>query len=327
MDKLNKIQLRDKRQADVLKFTAMPEDIMEDMRNWFAHKGPPWMWHLEQWHKGLTTGMDAHFYLAMLDGRLIGNITVFRNGVFGNVAHVFTAPDSRKLGVAKALLEAVIADFEQDGGQVLVLSSKFNGFEWRLYESAGFLGIYHDDKYGWMIRFLQGADWPDLFKCQSPEIHKLDWRHFVGTQILFGSPGPEQIRSIHLPCIGRRFVEEQFLRFKLWQADNADSNAWVIQGHGHCVLGFVAVRQHPMWGEFGRRKVLDLFFHPSGLQMARPLLETVLENTSEPLECYCDSTAEQKIALLRDLGFKESRIPSAFSCGGQLLDLVLCMET
>ena len=108
------------------------------------------------------------------------------------------------------------------------------------------------------------------------------------------------------------------------QARDADLQAWVVEGQGPRVLGFAAVDRHPIWGAIGRREVLDLFFHPSGSEISRSLLETVLENTSKPLECYCDSTAEQKIALLKGLGFKENRIRSASRCGDRLLDMVLC---
>ena len=293
------------------------------MRKWFAGKGP-WMWHLEQWHAGLTPDMDAHFYLARVEEQLVGNVTIFRNGSFGTIYHVFTVPCSRRLGIAKALLEAAIADFKQDSGKILVLVAKLDGFEWRLYESVGFVGICPENSYGGMVSFFQDTDWQDLFNCQSAEIRPLGWKHFVGTEILFGSPGSEQVRSIHLPCMGRRFLEPEFLRFKQWQEKNAECNAWVIQGQSPCVLGFGTVREHPMWGEFGRRKVLDLFFHPSGEDMSRPLLETVLANTSGPLECYCDSTAEQKIVILKDFGFQETRIFSAFNSGNQLLDLIVC---
>ena len=150
-------------------FIADAEDIMQDMRKWFGNKGP-WMWHLEQWHAGLTPGMEAHFYLARLEGRLIGNVTVFRNGAFGAIYHVFTVPDSRRLGVAKALLEAATTDFEQDFGQVLVLAATRNRFTWQLYESVGFVGICPE--YGGMVRFFQGTDWPDLFKYHPARPHR-----------------------------------------------------------------------------------------------------------------------------------------------------------
>lgn len=298
----------------------MPDDVPEEMRQYFANLGP-WSWHLKQFREGFIAGMEGKFYLARLDGRFVGNVTIFSNGAFGSLWHVYTVPDSRRLGVARALLDAAIADFEQDSGQVLVLSTKFNGFKWRLYNSVGFAGIGVQDQHDWMVKFFSGADWPDMFNCQSSEIRPLDWRHFVGVQLLFGSPGRQQIRSIHLPCMGRRFVEMELLRFK-----RQASGAWVIQGQGPCVGGFAAVRRHPMWGELGERKVLDLFVHNSGSHMSRPLLETVLANTSGPLECYCDCTAERKIALLKDSGFQENRIRSTFNIGGQLLDLVLMVN-
>ena len=325
MKTLSEVQLRDGRQAEILRLSAPPDNIIGPVRKWLANMDP-WLWHLEQYDKGFVSGMEGHFYLARLEDRLVGNVTIFRNGVFGSVMHVFTIPDSRGLGVSRALLEAAIADFEQDSGQVLVLVATFNSFTWKLYESVGFSGVGPQDNHAPMAIFFQDAEWQDLFKCHPHEVCRLGWRHFVGTQMLFCSPGPEQLRSIHLPCMGRRLVEKELLCFRQWQTGRADSNAWVIQGQGACVLGFATIGQHPMWGEFGRRKVLDLYVHPSGMQMSRPLLKAVLENSSEPVECYCDSTAEQKIALLRDSGFQESRVPSAFRYGDQLLDLVIMVN-
>jgi len=167
-----------------------------------------------------------------------------------------------------------------------------------------------------MVRFFPGADWEGQFRSESTAISTLEWKHFVGTQLLFGAPGPQQIRSIHLPCTGRRFVQAQFVRMKLSQANGANIRAWAAEGPDPCVLGFAAVRQHPMWGKLGRRNVLDLFFHPTASQVSRHLLDTVLQDNRGPLECYCDSGAEHKIALLKESHFKEYRIPSTFHCTG-----------
>ena len=86
MDKLSTIKLADGRQAEILRSSVMPDDIPEEMRQWFANLGP-WTWHLQQWHEGLVTDTEGKFYLVRLEGRLVGNVTIFSNGAFLNGLH------------------------------------------------------------------------------------------------------------------------------------------------------------------------------------------------------------------------------------------------
>lgn len=316
-------RLRDGRIMELLLVSAPDALMLDGLTALLGHKGEPWTWHVRECLREATPGMATLFYVARVAERLVGNVTLFRTGTHACIAHVYTVPELRGLGIARRLLNAAIAVFERDNGQLIVLGTEFDSMPWRLYASIGFTGICPEQCYGGMIRFSPGVDWAHAFPGPAGAVVAAEWRHFVDVQLLFGAPGPEQFRSLLLHSIGPRFTEGQFIELKYRQQQGTAGALLVIEGADAAVLGAGMVAPHPLWQGQGARHVLDLYVHPTGQAQAPALLAALLADDT-PVECYCDSAAAMKMALLRQHGFHEvGRVASQFRFGDETRDLLV----
>ncbi len=288
------------------------------------HKGEPWLWQIGEWLDGRTPGLEMLYYVGVVDGVLAGCVANFRSEQFGNITHVYTVPQLRRLGIARLLLRHAIDDFGRDNGRVLVLGAKFQGTPWRLYASEGFRGTCPEQGYGGMVQFFGDADWENVFAGPAGKVCPIAWRHFAGSLVLFSAPGPEQLRSVHMASVGPRLVEEPFVHVMRRKQSGGEHCALVLPGSGPCVLGLTVIGDHPMWGNSGTRKVLDVYVHHSAWDRAPALMQEMLRLWVEPMVCYCDSGSEYKIALLRQFGFQQESIsPAALRFRNDVRDLLV----
>lgn len=323
---LSKQRLSDGTPVDVLLVTAPDGTLSEDLVTMLAHKGEPWLWHLRQCLEGMTPGLETRFYLAEIDGVFAGNVTVFENGALQNVSHVFTQPEFRGRGVAALLVRAALEDSDHRGAAAQVLNAGFQGVAWRLYEKHGFSGICPEQRSGGMVRWSNAKGWDSVLQGLPGHPVPADWQHFVGQQILFGRPDEEQLRSLLFPAVGPCLSEGEFLRFMHHQSQDGERrvHAWALPGAGAWVLGFALVGPHPLWGNLGRRAVLDLCLGARGWERGAELVRAALAGVDRPVECYCDSASTRKQDLLESCGFREeARAPEALDpATGRLLDIV-----
>jgi GNAT superfamily N-acetyltransferase len=315
--------LRDGRRVEIGLIAAPDAEARELVPSLLGHKGEPWLWQIGEWLDGRTPGLEMLYYIGVVEGAPAGCVANFRNARLGNITHVYTVPESRRLGIARLLLRRAIDDFAREGGQVLVLGARFQGMPWRLYESEGFTGTCPEQGYGGMAQFFGGATWESAFAGPPGEVCPMAWRHFAGALVLFSAPGPEQLRSVHMESVGPRLVERPFIEV-MQRAKSREDGALVLPGPGPCVLGLAVVGAHPMWGGSGARRVLDIHVHASARAGAAALLDEALRTWPGPLECYCDSGSPDKMALLRQFRFaQEGASPSALRFGAERRDLVV----
>lgn len=324
MKQVNSGRLRDGRRAEVSRIDTPDLQAGQRLVGFLGHKHEPWMWHIREWAQGNTNGLQALFYLATVDGVTAGCVANLRQGEIGNITHVYTIPEMRRLGVATLLLRQALADFEREAGRVLVLVAPFQDVAWRLYESCGFHGTCPEQAYGGMVKFLDGAEWDSLTTGSAREVCPVGWDHFPGALVLFGRPGPVQLRSVHMDSVGPRLVERSFIDLMRRMQLGSQDCALVVPGEGASVLGFGIVGEHPLWENVGARKLLDIHVHPAHLDAGYALLEQLLSHCPEPVECYCDSGSEDKIALLHRFGFNhEGGSQSALRFGTDTRDLLI----
>jgi GNAT superfamily N-acetyltransferase len=304
--------LSDGRRIEVLRIQEPDEVFRDKLVSLLGHKGEPWVWQMQEGLSGRTGGLENIYYAGRFEDRLIGNITIWRNVDIGCLAHVFTVPEMRKLGVARILLGAALDDFKGAGGRALVLTTGFESMPWRLYASFGFKGSRPEDSYGGMVKFFADTNWGNLFRGPAQKVSRAEWRHFIGTQFLTGSPGPEVVRSLVFPVLGAEFVEGQYISFMRRRQHGEPVEARVLEGPGACVLGCALVGPHPHWGSLARRKALDVFCHPLGREKAGELVKAAMDGSTGPLECHVDGEGGWKVDLLKKMGFREHRIPCVF---------------
>jgi GNAT superfamily N-acetyltransferase len=316
--------LRDGREAQIVLVDTPSPEAAELLVGLLGHKHEPWMWHIRRWAEGGTPGLDLLHYLAEVDGVICGCVANFRTEEIGNVTHVYTVPEWRRLGIARMLLRRAVRDFDEDGGRVLVLGTGFEKAPWRMYQTVGFRGTCPEQGYGGMVRFSGQETWESVLSGPPGQVRPVAWRDFAGSLVLFSAPGPEQLRSVHMASVGPRLVEKTFLLLMQRIEDGGRARALVLPGQGASLLGFAVVGEHPLWEKSGAREVLDFHVHPNGHGGAQALLEDVLHGCSGPIEAYCDSGSEQKLAVLSQAGFREECVSrSALRFGEETRDLVV----
>ena len=316
--------LRDGRTAEVKLIDTPSPEAAGLLVGLLGHKHEPWMWHIRRWGEGGTPGLELLHYLAEVEGVISGCVANFRNGEIGNITHVYTMPAVRQLGIARMLLRRAVRDFDEGGGRILVLGTGFELAPWRMYQTVGFRGTCPDQEYGGMVRFSGDATWESVLSGPPGQVRPVDWGDFPGSLVLFSAPGEEQLRSVHMASVGPRLVERSFLELMQRIEQGSQNLALVLPGPGVSLLGFAVVGDHPLWERSGARKLLDLHVHPSGYGAAPALLEEVLRCCSTPLQAYWDSGSEDKIAVLRQGGFREECISSsALRFGRETRDLVV----
>ena len=327
MDVRMTTRLKDGREMTLLSVASPAPSDTEQMRDLLGHKGEPWVWQIRQCLDGLTPGLDTFFYIARVDEILVGNVTVFRNGDIACIAHVYTDPNYRRLGIARVLLDAATDAFADTHGRLIVLGTGYDSMPWHLYESCGFRGTCPEQRYGGMARFFTDDSWQTFQNGPVGDIRPAAWRHFMGMQVLFGAPGDIQLRSLLLPSIGPRLVEGQFILLQ-WRLSQGEAiAAHVIEGPGATVLGCAVLGRHPFWGERARRNVLDLYALPSAYAAVPQLIAAITREHDEPLECWCDIRADALIALLKDSGFRqEAELRSALQFGHASGDVALLIR-
>ncbi len=124
----------------LIRLTDRPE-LLETAARWFHEKwGIPLAAYAESMQAALAgPGPVPEWYLAMEGERIIGGMGVIENDfherkdLTPNVCAVFTEPDRRCRGVARALLSFVCADMRAKGVPVLYLLTDHTDF----YERCG----------------------------------------------------------------------------------------------------------------------------------------------------------------------------------------------
>lgn len=327
MQSLSHRVLKNGSPAEVLLVASPCPQATPELVELLGHKGEPWVWQIALCIDGRAEGINARFYVARVEGQLVANVTVLQTGGLGSLGHVFTKPEYRGQGLARTLLEAAVADFDRHGGRAMVLTTGFESMPWRLYSSVGFRGTCPEQGYGGMVRFAPGDDWQTVLSGPPGEIRQADWPHYMGLQVLFGAPGPVQLRSVLMPSIGPRVVEGGYLHLRKAQEEGRGPDCRVIEGPAGAVLGCAVLGNHPVWGARGARQVLDLYSAPAAAPALPNLVSAILEPVSGPVECWCDSRAKQQMEALQGAGFRvQAELGPTLRMGDQVTEVILMVR-
>ncbi len=91
----------------------------------------------------------CRYYVATLDGRMVGGCYVSLWEEIPTLMGVYTTPEARGRGVASAAIQRAIADVIQPGRDVCCLFVKVGNPAERLYRELGFVRLLNEDTYLW----------------------------------------------------------------------------------------------------------------------------------------------------------------------------------
>ncbi len=327
-DKLGEVVLKTEEQMEVGVITAPDERHAEEVKQFLGHKPGNYKWHIE---RCVTEGLDAletRFYVGKLDGRVITNIMTVEHEGVGILGHVFTLPNQRRKGACKGVMAYQMEDFRQREGRALYLGTGYNSHPYYIYHSFGFESVFPESGF---MKYHVNSDFEERYFARlesaptedvGAEPKSIEWHDWPKVTALSGIVGWDTLRSLKWGVYGPTNMEGGFLSFKHdLETEDVYDNAKLLISSGGAIVGWATVSHDTRWQP--TTGVLDLFFHPNFAD-AVPTLLSVVTFPDVKVQCYVDSGAEKKAAVLEEAGFTcEGRFKDQFAYGGQDYDVLV----
>lgn len=327
-DKLGEVALKTGERMEVGVITAPDEPHAEEVKQFLGHKPGNYKWHIERCVTEVLDALETRFYVGKLDGRVITNIMTVEHEGVGILGHVFTVPEQRRKGACKGVMAYQMEDFRQRAGRALYLGTGYNSHPYYIYHSFGFESVFPESGF---MKYHVNSDFAERYFARSEsaptedvgaEPKSIEWHDWPKVTALSGIVGWDTLRSLRWGVYGPTNMEGGFLSFKnALETEDVYDDAKLLITSGGAIVGWATVsrdtRWHPTTG------VLDLFFHPNFVD-AVPTLLSAVTFPDVKVQCYVDSGAEKKAAVLEEAGFTcEGRFKDQFAYGGQDYDVLV----
>ena len=318
--KLGEAVLKTAERMEVGVITAPDAPHAEEVKQFLGHKGGNWEWHIERCVAEGLDALETRFYVGKLDGHVITNIMTVEHEGIGILGHVFTLPNQRRKGACKGVMGYQMADFRQRTGRALYLGTGYNSPPYYIYHSFGFESVFPESGF---MKYYVNEDFEARYFAPAPVQPKpVEWHDWPKVTALSGIVGWDALRSLAWDVYGPTNMEGGFLGFKhtLETEDAYDDAKMLVTSEG-AIVGWATVSRDGRWKP--ATAVLDLFFHPNFAD-AVPALFSAVAFPDVKVQCYVDSGAEQKAAVLEASGFTcEGRFKNQFVYGGQDYDVLV----
>ena len=300
--KLCEAKLKTGEKMEIYVVSAPDGEYENGILSLLRHKGGIWQWHMEAAFRGETGRLQSRFYLGIVDGRIIANVSTWENGPTGILAHVFTVEDQRRKGACKAIMAVLMEDFLRRGGKVLTLGTGYGSPSYHIYKGFGFRSMTEGS--GSMRYDADPAFEEGFFSWGNVRSRGLEWQDWSTLSVLFAVQDGSYLRSLSHGVFGPTNYEGYFLqdlKGRLegsWQAN-------LLESEGGAIMGYATLIPDGRW----RNQVwlLDLFLHPRFESRAILLLEA-MDWPKEKVQCYVETDLSWKIDALSKLGFHKEAI-------------------
>jgi len=315
---LARVSVRSGEKLEFRRVTSPDQPRRDELVRLYTHKGDPWVWQITQALDGQTPGLEAIFYTAMLEGRIIGGIAIEKTAWAGLLSHVFVVPEHRRKGIASLLIEKMLADFRGHGGRFLTLGTGFGSPAYHIYRSFGFVSMIEGS--GQMV-LSDLDDFDAVYDADRPvSVAPIAWRHWPLASALFTIKEGRFVRSVYHRAYGPTELEGPFL-FSLRPALESKAQAAVLETEFPAVAGMATLHPDPRWSE--QVRLLDLFLHPRFERQAGKLL-AALDLAGGKVQCHIDATADTLAAALAEHGFRqEALLRAQLMSHGKPIDVLL----
>ena len=318
--KLGEAVLKTDERMEVGVITAPDERHAEEVKQFLGHKGGNWEWHIERCVIESLDALETRFYVGKVDGSIITNIMTVEHQGIGILGHVFTMPKQRRKGACKGVMAYQMEDFRQRNGRALYLGTGYNSHPYYIYHSFGFESVFLES--GFMKYYVDEDFEEGYFAPVATQPKSVEWHDWPKVTALSGIVGSEALRSLIWNVYGPTNMEGGFLGFKhdLETADVYEDAKLLITSDG-AIVGWATVSRDERWRPASA--VLDLFFHPNFADDV-PILLSSVAFPDVKVQCYVDSSAKKKAAILEDAGFTcEGQFKNQFTYSGQDYDVLV----
>ncbi len=297
--KLCETRLKTGEKMEVHVVTAPDEEYEGGVFSLLRHKGEIWQWHMKAAFRGETGQLQSRFYLGIVDGRIISNVSTWEHGPTGILAHVFTVEDQRRKGACKAIMAALMEDFLRRGGRILTLGTGYGSPPYYIYKSFGFRSMTEGS--GSMRYDADPGFEEEFFSWGNVRLRELDWQDWSILNLLFAVQDGSYLRNLSHGIFWPTNYEGSFLQDlkgrleRSWRAN-------ILESERGAIVGYATLIPDSRW----RNQVwlLDLFLHPRFESHAIFLLEA-MDWPKEKVQCYVETDLSWKIDALSKLGFRK----------------------
>ena len=318
--KLDDIELKTGETMEVGVISVPDEPHAEEIKKFLGHKPGNFKWHIERCVSESLDELETRFYVGKIEGNVITNIMTVEHQGIGILGHVFTLPDQRRKGACKGVMTYQMEDFRQRNGRALYLGTGYNGHPYHIYHSFGFESVIPESGF---MQYHVGGDFLDGYFSPTPAFPKsVEWHDWPKLTALSGIVGWETLRSLAWNVYGPTNLESGFLSFKhILETDDIYDDAKLLLSQSGAIVGWATVSRDGRWQK--TIALLDLFFHPNFTDSV-PALLSALKFPELKVQCYIDSTAEEKAAVLEAAGFAcEGKFKNQFSYKGESYDVLV----
>ncbi len=319
-NQLGEAVLKTNERMEVGVITAPDEPYAAEIKKFLGHKGGNWEWHIERCVIESLDALETRFYIGKVNGSIITNIMTVEHQGIGILGHVFTMPDQRRKGACKGVMAYQMEDFRQRKGRALYLGTGYDSPPYHIYHSFGFESVF--PKSGFM-KYYVDTDFEEHYFAPAPvQTKPIEWHDWPKVTALSGIVGSDALRSLIWNVYGPTNMEGGFLNFKHdLETENIYEDAKLLITSDGVIVGWATVSRDYRWRP--AIAVLDLFFHPNFVEEVPTLLSSVAFPDAK-VQCYVDSGAEKKAAVLETAGFTcEGRFRNQFAYDGQAYDVLV----
>jgi len=300
------------------------EPHAEEIKKFLGHKPGNYKWHIERCVTESLDALETRFYVGKIDGNVITNIMTVEHEGIGILGHVFTLPDQRRKGACKGAMAYQMEDFRQRDGRALYLGTGYGGHPYHIYHSFGFESVFTESGF---MKYHVNTDFEEHYFAPAPvEPKSVEWHDWAKLTALSAIVGWDALRSLTWNVFGPTNLEGGFLGFKhTLETDDAYDDAKLLVTESGAIVGWATVCRDSQWRN--AVAILDLFFHPNFTDSIPELL-SALKFPQLKVQCYVDSSAEKKAAVLEAAGFAcEGRFKNQFTYNGQDYDVLVFGST
>ena len=283
------------------------------VNSFLSYNNELWLWHLNMAFRGELDELEARFYVGLLNGRMVGNVSSWEHGPLGLVAHLFTARRYRREGICTALMKAQVRDFRDRDGKMLI--GGFRPTSYRIARTIGFRSIVGNSEV--MHYVLDPNLERGYFKVQGVTCRDSMWKDWPGVGLLFGIKKGWRIRSMKHRIFTPFDYEDYFLEDMKERLDGSTMAKVLVNEKGN-VAGYATLTFKRSPKSFW---LLDFFVHHSATPHADMMLDAI-DFPKNRTRCYVESDCSEKYGMLLERGFKE-RTQELIRHEGRTLDTII----
>ncbi len=276
--------------AELATWSGLDAHKQASLRGLLGHKGRPWLDHVEDYfafgRSEVFAGLQWRFHVALVEGKPVASVCVWKGNHTGLLGHVYTHPEHRGRGLARRLMQSALEDFERNNGRALYLNTEADSFQERFYASVGFLPVGNSS--GSMVREFRPVERGN----KNPTVREMKWSDWPALNAFALSAAANGMSWLAGGVCFPTSIEHSFLRLVYRSAQGApqarihiiDSGEGKIEGFGSLTDARRAICSHPE-----DNHILDVCVPPAHSGLKRKLLSRACAGINEAVTHYTPS--------------------------------------